>query len=142
MSFDICTITFDCAYIITEGPLIFIFPSLVKLMFSYSCTVLCLRLVSFYVHQFLLLGHKQIAYSLPMLWLHTFTRTYNLHVRRCFYLTENARLEQAAAVDRFVSSSGKRTHESIIELGISGTFYNVLVQCSPQIFKVIARITC
>ena len=56
---------------------------------------------------------------------------------RCFFLTENARVEQAAAVDRFVSSSGKRSHESMMGIGISGTFYAVLMQCSPQIFNVI-----
>ena len=39
-----------------------------------------------------------------------------------FFLTENARVEQAAAVDRFVSSFGKRSHESIVGIGISGTF--------------------
>jgi hypothetical protein len=58
-------------------------------------------------------------------------------VLRCFFLTENARVEQAAAVDRFVSSSGKRSHESMVGIGISGTFYAVLMQCSPQIFNVI-----
>ena len=56
---------------------------------------------------------------------------------RCFFLTENARVEQAAAVDRFVSSSGKRSHESMMGIGISGTFYAVLMQCSPQIFNVV-----
>lgn len=55
---------------------------------------------------------------------------------RCFYLTENARLEQASAVDRFVSSIGRNSHESIVGVGISGTFHSVLVQCSPDIFKV------
>ena len=58
-------------------------------------------------------------------------------ILRCFFLTENARVEQTTAVDRFVSSSSKRSHESIVGMGISGTFYAVLMQCSPQIFKVI-----
>lgn len=58
-------------------------------------------------------------------------------VLRCFFLTENARVEQATAVDRFVSSSAKRSHESLMGIGISGSFYAVLMQCSPQIFQVI-----
>lgn len=57
-------------------------------------------------------------------------------IYRCFYLTENSRLEQAAAVDRFVSAVGRRSHESIVGLGISGTFHNILMQCSPEIFEV------
>ena len=55
---------------------------------------------------------------------------------RCFYLTENARLEQAAAVDRFVSTVGRHSHESIVGIGISGSFHSVLMQSSPEIFKV------
>ena len=61
----------------------------------------------------------------------------SIFVLRCFFLTENARLEQATAVDRFVSSLNKRSHESIVGIGISGAFYAVLMQCSPLIFQVI-----
>ena len=48
-------------------------------------------------------------------------------------------MEQATAVDRLVSSTSKHSHESIVGIGISGTFYSVLVQCSPQIFEVIIK---
>ena len=59
-----------------------------------------------------------------------------VHICRSFYLIESVRLEQATAVDRFVSAVGRNSHESIVGIGISGTFYTVLVQSSPEIFQV------
>jgi len=60
-----------------------------------------------------------------------------MYMCRCFALVGNASLEQAAAMDRQVSmSAGSSTHESIMGAGISGSVHTILVQCSPQIFKV------
>ena len=60
---------------------------------------------------------------------------------RCFQLADSAQLEQASAVDRFVSSVARHSHESIVGVGISGTIESVLMQCSPGIFKVYCT-TC
>ncbi len=56
---------------------------------------------------------------------------------RCFALVSNASLTQVAAMDRQVSmAGGGNTHESIMGAGISGAVHTILVQASPQIFKV------
>lgn len=64
------------------------------------------------------------------LYLHSASR---VCVFRCFALIDTSTLEQT----REEAETEKMTHlESLLELGLSSTFYTIFTQCSMELFKV------
>lgn len=72
-----------------------------------------------------------LSFFFSFLYLHSPS---HVCVFRCFALIDTSTLEQT----REEVETEKMTHlESLLELGLSSTFYTIFTQCSMELFKVI-----
>lgn len=56
---------------------------------------------------------------------------------RCFTLIESSSFENVSELDSSLFRSDQRhSQEGIIGMGVASTFHTILMQSSPQIFKV------